>query len=103
MPNRLLLSHSGIGRVGIGDNRRIMQVEKDRGQSFTHVVENYIAKAKPCRLQCNNTGLLQSKTAEPLRARLFVNLLFRLSINNPCRPCRRLEALEEFFPFQESP
>jgi hypothetical protein len=27
-------------------------------------------------------------------------LLFQLS--NPCRPCR-LEALEEFFPFQESP
>jgi hypothetical protein len=41
-----------------------------------------------------------------------IHLLFRLSIspeilrgfriNNPCRPYR-LEALEEFFPFQESP
>ena len=43
-----------------------------------------------------------SKTAGPFLTLLFeFILLFRLS--NPCRPFRRPVALEQFFPFQESP
>ena len=44
----------------------------------------------------------ESKTAEPLRARLFVNFSFDFRLSSPCRPFHPV-ALEEFFPFQESP